>query len=442
MKKVLIIAYYFPPLGWSGVQRTLKFVKYLRNFGWKPVVVTVGRTKFSVLDESLMEEIPKEIEIIRIDDVKFKDITDKIKEKMREYTKYSFDIISDEYLKNQYEKRIDDNFEKLRNLFLLPDGNAIWANNVIRKISKKINFKDISVIYTTSSPYSTHIIGYYLKKKYKLPWVTDFRDEWTNNPYYSFNEQDIRYKIERNIEKTLIESSDKIITITPISMNNYISLFNVSKDKVVNITNGYDEEDFNFLLQSTQKHKFKIISNGSFYLDISPETFLIAIKNILNKKLVDKKNLSIDFIGTIEEKIKNNIENLGLGDIINYEGYLPHIDSLKKSANANLLLLVVGKGEKVKSVYTGKVFEYLRLKRPILALSPAESVVEKLLNETGCGINVEYDKIDEIEKCILKIYNEWISKSKLVVNESKIKKYERKNLTKKLAEVFNELTTR
>ena len=438
MKKVLIIAYYFPPLGWSGVQRTLKFVKYLRNFGWEPVVVTVGKTKFPILDESLLEEIPEGVEIIRIDDVKFKDITDELKEKMREYSKCSFDIISDVKLKHEYEKEIENNFEKLRSLFLFPDGNVVWANNVIKEISNRINLKNISLVYTTSAPYSTHQIGYYLKEKHKLPWVADFRDEWTNNPYLS-SSKDLRYRLERNIEDEILLNCNKLITISSKAKHNYINKFNINEGKIEVITNGYDEADFKHISVNEKDKKFTITYNGSFYSSINPYAFIKAINNLLKKDLINSSNIIVRFIGKIDSEIRSRINNMDIFNIITIKDYMNHKDSLRLSSKSNLLLLVIGKGENVKSVYTGKVFEYLRIKEPILALSPRGSIVEELLDETGCGINVEYDDIKGIEDIILKSYNDWLNNKPFIVNEDEIKKYDRKILTKKLSIVFNYL---
>lgn len=438
MKKVLIIAYYFPPLGWSGVQRTLKFIKYLRDFDWEPIVVTVGKTKFSILDESLLEEVPEEIEVIRIDDVKFKGITDELKDRMREYIKYSFDIISDENLKNEYEKEIESAFEKLRSLFLLPDGNAVWANNVINEISKIVNLKDVDVVYTTSAPYSTHLIGHYLKVNYKLPWACDFRDEWSNNPYFSLN-KDLRHKIEKNVEEQILLTSNKIITISNIAKGNYINDFKIDANKIEVITNGYDEEDFKEINENRENKKFIITYNGSFYSSINPYTFITAINKSIENNIINKSDIELQFIGKIDNEIKNKIINMDKFHIIIIKSYAIHQESLKLSSNSEVLLLITGQGDKVKSVYTGKVFEYLRLKKPILALSPKGSVVEELLSETKSGINVEYDDIEGIEKAILKYYNDWKHGKEFKVNEDEIKKYERKNLTKKLAEVFDEL---
>lgn len=439
MKKVLIIAYYFPPLGWSGVQRTLKFVKYLRDFGWEPVVATVGKTKFSVLDESLLEDIPEGIEIIRIDDVKFKDITDEMKEKMRQYTNPSFDIISDENLKNEYEKQIEGIFEKLRSFVLLPDGNAVWANNVIKEISDKINLQDISVIYTTSSPYSTHIAGYFLRKKYNLPWVADFRDEWTNNPYISLDKNSLRFKMEKGIENSIVNVADKIITTTELAKENYLSIYSLDRKKVFTITNGYDEKDFINIQDKSGKEVFKVVHNGSFYSEIDPYTFIKAINNLINKRLINKSKIRITFVGKNDENINNNTFKIAntIESLLDIKGYISHKKSLNEASKANLYLLILGPNKKSEAVFPGKVFEYLRLKKPILALSPKGSVVEKLLNETGCGINVEYDDIKGIEDIILKFYNNWLNNKPFMVNEDEIKKYDRKILTKKLSKVFD-----
>lgn len=436
MKKALIIAYYFPPLGWSGVQRTLKFVKYLREFNWEPIVITVGKTTFSIFDESLGDEMPEDIKIIRIDDMKLKTFTDRIKNEAKEYVKASFDIISDKNLLNRYEAQIEQNLEMLRNLLLLPDGNAIWANNVIKELNKKINIDDVDIVYTTSSPYSAHLVGYYLKNNHNKAWVADFRDEWTNNPYYN-NEFNIRYEVEKNIEEEILINCDKLITISESARDNYINSFKLDENKIKVITNGYDEEDFRLVDKNQMHSKFTIIYNGSFYLVRNPYTFINAINNLLEEKKIDISNVVIKFIGEINKEIRNKITCMDRFNIIEIYNYISHKESLKLCANANLFLLVIGQDQKVKSVYTGKVFEYLRLKKPILALSPKESLVEKLLNKTGCGSNVEFNDIENIQNIILKYYNNWKENKQFEVNEDEIKKYERKNLTKKLVQVFD-----
>lgn len=440
MRKVLMIAYYFPPLGWSGVQRTLKFVKYLRNFDWEPIVVTVGKTKFSILDESLVGEIPKGIEIIRIDDVVLKDVTDVIKKQMKEYVDVSINLISDENLEKIYEEEIEKKFNELRDLLLIPDGNAIWANNVIKTIRNKIDFEIIDAVYTTSGPYSAHIIGEYIRKEYSIPWIADFRDQWINNPYIDYDKNSLRYKIEKSMEKSVVLNCDRLITATPIITENYISKYKIEKNEVTTITNGYDEEDFKSIKPKKQNNKFTIVHNGSFYLKRNPYTVAKVIKKLVENKIIDWKRIEIILNGNNDSNIINKFKEI-MGKyscIITINGYISHEESLIKSNNADILLLICGEEESSKQVYTGKVFEYLRLRKPVLSISPKGSLVEKLLDETECGINAEYNDIETIEKIILNYYNSWLKGNKIKVGSKNIEKYERKELTKKLVEIFNE----
>ncbi|CAI3671597.1 putative glycosyl transferase [Clostridium neonatale] len=441
MRKVLVIAYYFPPLGWSGVQRTLKFAKYLRDFDWEPIVVTVGKTKFSILDESLEDELPKDINIIRIDDIVLKDVTDVMKRQMKGYIEASMNFISDENLKQLYEEEIEKIFSELRDLLLIPDGNAIWANNVIKTIRNKIDFNKIDVVYTTSGPYSAHIIGEHIKREYSIPWIADFRDQWINNPYIDNDKNSLRYKIEKNMEKSVVLNCDRLITTTPIITENYITTYKIEKNKVITITNGYDEEDFKNIKSKKQNNKFTIVHNGSFYLKINPYTVARVIKKLVENDIIDEKKIEIILNGNNDYNIINKFKEI-MGKysyIITINGYLSHEESLIKSNDADILLLICGEEESSKQVYTGKVFEYLRLRKPVLSISPKGSLVEKLLHETECGINAEYSDIETIEKIILNYYNSWLKGNKIKVGAKNIERYERKELTKKLVEIFNEV---
>ncbi|AZO94023.1 glycosyltransferase [Halocella sp. SP3-1] len=439
INKVLVIAYYFPPLGWSGTQRTLKFVKYMRMFNWEPVVVTVGNSPFPVIDETLEEEVEKSIKIVRIDDLFFKNKTDNILDNLYSYVNSSFDLIESENLKNEYMKEIESKMNDLRSLLMLPDNNIIWANKVLKKISKKVNFDDIDLLYSTSGPYSDHIIAYHIKKLYKKPWVADFRDEWTNNPYYNYNKDSIRFKVEKYLENRIINFADKIVTISRLSKENYVNKFGLEKNKVEVITNGYDEKDFVEIGNKTNKNKFTIVHSGAFYLIRNPLSFIKAINNLINKGKIEKEKIQIEFIGTFESKIKEIVDKNSMDGLIKWIDYLPHKESLQHCIESNMLLLVVGEGENLKSFYTGKVFEYLRTNKPILALSPKGSVVEELMIETGHGKNVEYNDIKGIEEVILDYYIKWQKGNEPYLDKEIIKKYERKNLTRKLVDIFESI---
>ncbi|WP_234119766.1 glycosyltransferase [Clostridium hydrogenum] len=440
-KTVLIISYIFPPIGGSGVQRTLKFVKYLRDYGWNPIVITCGQN-FSQdeKDETLLKEIPQGTRIIRIDDEFFN--TERLnKQQVQQIINLLYGLVDDENLMISFVNYIKDSGGKNRTKILIPDINISWVNSVLEKIQEIINFKHIDMIYTTSGPYSDHIAGYYLNKKYNIPWVADFRDEWTYNPYTQKDKNDINFKLEREMEKNVVNSADKVIAVTPMAVENYIKNFKISRQKIINITNGFDEDDFRFLnYDKKNNEKFTIISNGSFYLKRNPYSFLEAVNELIKENKIEGDKLNIEFIGKIENEMQREIEKLDIYNVIKVKSYMPHIESLINANKGNLLLLVIGEDEKVKSLYPGKVFEYLRLKKDILALSPKDSVASKLLNETNAGENFEYRNIIGIKDYILKCYSAWEkNKTYNKFNNDEINKFNRKVLTGELVNVFEQI---
>ncbi|MGD6794231.1 glycosyltransferase [Metabacillus indicus] len=437
-KKVLVVAYIFPPLGGSGVQRTLKFIKYLRDFGWEPVVVTVAQDKeFGFYDELLLNEIPEELEVIRIGQA-----TALNENYVRKLIGLYSGVLNDQSLLTEYIEEINKSEESFKNFIFLPDQYITFASEVLDKISELVDFNEVDMIYSTSGPYSDHIVGYYLKKQFSKPWVADFRDEWTNNPYFKFDRKGISYRIHKTMENNIINFSDKVLTVTPVAEQNYISDFNQEPNKVVTITNGYDNFDFlDISTKGTDNDKFKIMHNGTFYMIRTPITFLQAIKSLVDKGLVHPEKLEINFTWTENEDYwKEYVGNLGLSSNVNFMGYLSHKRSLEKCMQNHMLLLVIGPGEENKGVYPGKVFEYLKTNKRILSLSPKGSIVEELLTKSNRGLNFDFNDVEGIENYILSLYKQWQDDNlRDLSNEESIQKFERKNLTRSLSEIFTDL---
>lgn len=431
-KKVLVIAHIFPPIGGSGVQRTLKFVKYMRNFGWEPIILTTGKSSYPLKDVSLLDDIPEGIKIIRIDE------------------DYSINkqIISEIHSiinRFQIEPAL---FEMYRQYSLIniegiciPDQYILWANKVMKEIKNYIDLSKIDLIYSTSGPYSDHIIGYLLKDEFDKPWVADFRDEWTNNPYANPDKDSWIYKMHFALEEKIVHVADKVINVTPVSTDNYREIFKLDDEKLVTITNGYDEDDFQEIVLSDKKNdKFTIIHNGLLYGIRNPKPILKAIKNLIDQNKIDRNRIKLSLSWCENAKEWSNyIVDLQLEDIVEFIGYVSHKESLQIAYRADILLLIVGPGEKNKAMYPGKLFEYLRLNKPILALSPKESVVDKLINNFGVGINIDFDDIDALEDAIAYFYKNWENSelSNLEIT-GKVEKFERRFLTKKLITIFNE----
>ncbi|WP_051540287.1 hypothetical protein [Clostridium ihumii] len=439
-KKVLIIAHIFPPLGGSGVQRTLKFVKYLRLYGWEPIIVTVGNTINNIKDKTLILEIPKDIEIIRIDEKELMDIND-----IKEVLELQKNIVNDDKIFQEYLRKISNSKKNINEVIFAPDYYILWANEVIKKINDEIDISEINNIYTTSGPYSDHIIGYYLKQKHNKKWVCDFRDEWINNPMANYDINTIEFKIECAMEKSIIKYADKIITTTELARENFINSYNIDEKKITMITNGFDEEDFETINihANNENEKFTIIHNGMLYGNRTPISFINALRNLIESKKIDRNKIISYFTLTDnDDKYRDYVKSIGLSNNVKFIGQLNHIESLDKASYADLLLLIIGKEQKWKSVYSGKIFEYLKFNKPILALSPSKSIVEKMLVSTKMGENFEFEDEKGIEKYILKLYKRWQNKCNEQIKIDNLSSFERKTLTMNLSYILNQLTVK
>lgn len=436
-KNILIFAYIFPPIGGAGVQRTLKYVKYLKELGFKPTVVTVGQDFIEEeKDYSLLSEIISDIKIIRIDHTKVNS-----EQLTKEEVKQNFNLIYGLVNDREVMEGLVASLKEDRANIAIPNNKLFWVNEVLGKIEKKINLTQYRCIYTTSSPYANHIIGYYIKNKYKnIKWIADFRDEWSNNPYIN-NKESLKYKIEYEMEKQILNKADKVVHVTPISTENCKTSFGLREDKVVTITNGYDEEDFKNINRnmSSNNEKFVLIYSGTIYKNRIPDNLFIAVNELIEENVINKDKIEIRFWGKFLDDTKNIIDKYNKFDIIKMSGYLEHNMCIVENSKSNILLLPIGEGNIFRTVYTGKVFEYIRLQIPILALAPIDSVVAELLDKTKTGKTFVYSDLKGIKSFILRHYEMWRNNEiydKFNINE--IKRYERKELTKKLLDIIKE----
>jgi len=404
VKKVLIIADEFPPVGGPGVQRTLKFTKYLQTFNYLPYIFTRSSENILLKDDSLLSEIPSNIEVIRT-------------------RPYDF----------QHKRNILYKF--IYFILLIPDGRVIWylkSRKILLNTIKKIK---PDIIYSTSFPYSNHLLALYATRRISnLKWVADFRDEWTNNPYFKHNF--IRAFIERRMEKKIMQRADKLIANTPIMEKNFIKSYPFTATKFNMIPNGYDKSDYINLNTVKKDNKtFTITYTGSFYGSRKPDFFLEALANVVKIE----PNIKTVFIGNIkQEQINLLVNQLNIASHIEFIPYLPHKKSIKKLIQSDVSLLIEGKDN--IPFYTGKVFEYMYLENPILAIIPKNGAAAQLITRTNTGIVCDSEDIYNIEAAIIKLYNDWKNNTNSTNrNIQEIEKYDRIYLTKQLVNLFNDI---
>jgi len=435
MKKVLMIAHSFPPAGGPGVQRTSKFVKYLRSYGWEPVILTRDMVNMPLKDESLVKDIPKDISVIR---------------------SRAWDLNSTTGIAGLIGKFISRKI-------MIPDSERLWELFSRKTAEDVIKSHNIRLIYTTSLPYSSHIMAMHLKKKYPdIPWVADFRDEWTNNPYILDNPHNpLRMNIERRMEHKVLQLADYLITNTPIMLKNFIKNNPNMKleDKFFVIPNGYDHEDFKHLVHeqgnsssdskmmsnttspchTTHSNKFTITYTGSFYGRRKPDIFFQALGQLVNEGKVDKDKIYIKLIGNFkQEQVKQLTDLHNLNGVVEVFSYMAHDECIQNMTSSDCLLLIEGAGPGAEAFYTGKVFEYMISGRPILAVIPAKGAAAQLIRETATGSISDCTDLNGTKNNIEFLYNSWLEgKNIYFPNKDEIRKYERNTLTAELAKVFD-----
>ena len=269
-RKVLMAAYYFPPLAGSGVYRSIKFAKYLLDYQWTPVVVSTDRPPktWNFADDSMVGEIPKDVPVYRISDPlnsKGDNVSLSVDYAQRVLDFLEFVLEDHPEAKKIYAKLLQSNQGRSA-MIQFPCGMLCWAYEAARFIESSVDFASMDVIYTTSGPHSAHLIGYYFKKKYGMPWVADFRDEWVNNPYVDIDLKHPVHQLLHHLESLLLRHADCSLTISDVAVENYIRTFSTPKEKIVSITNGYDEWDFrNIYFPKDKNDAFTITYSGLLY---------------------------------------------------------------------------------------------------------------------------------------------------------------------------------
>ncbi len=424
MKNVLMIAYYFPPLGGAGVQRTLNYVNHLPDFGWKPTVVSVKNNRYYIKDFSLLKRVRKDVEIVRLSGFEF----------LNYYHS----------LKRVGLHKIVSLLDKITSV---PDSQIFWGLKVLRMLPKLININDFQVIYSTFGPGTNLLIGYLISKKYNKPLVVDFRDEWSNSPQVD-NRFLLKIKkpIFKNLEKKVIRNSSYVICLNDIMKKNFIYNYpRESIDKFVVIPNGFDNL---YNKQSKikrknlfEKDKLNIVYSGSFYGFQKPTPFLKALEMILKDNPYYKDKLRVYFIGNVktDELVRVTKKKL-FKDVISILPYIEHERLIDYLLDSDLLLLIIGNVPKAEEIYTGKLFEYLAIGKPIFAIVPINGVAADLIKKTDSGFIVNNDDIIKIYREFKKIIANW-EEGRLCINQKmdEVLKYSASNLTKILSEIFNRL---
>lgn len=435
MKKVLIIAYYFPPSGGPGVQRVLKNVKYLKQFGWEPIVLTVENGQFPAIDESLLKEIPEGTKVYRTKIFEPYDLYRKFTGKGKNVA-LDVNNIKKEDQKRSFTEQIA---EFIRATFFIPDARVGWRKYAVKKGLEIIKDENIEAIYSSSPPYTCSLIARDLKRKTKLPWIAGLRDPWTD-----FLTTPTRWwlpkLIDRGMEKSVFQEADYVECawegIKKDALQKYPYF---DAEKFIHIPNGFDSEDFP-LLETHTNEILTITYTGSMYGRRNPLALFNALEELVLEERIKKDKFKFKFIGRFGAEIEEMIANTSFKEQIEVINYMPHSESIKMLMNSDVLLLIVDEAKESEEIVPGKVYEYLGVLKAIFAITPQRSAIAKLIRETNAGLIAHQDENEKLKENFLEFYNNFYSNKDLIkINKSKVSGYERKNSTKLLASYFNEL---
>lgn len=426
MKKVLIITYYWPPAGGPGVQRVLKFAKYLPDYNWQPIILTVEKGNYPSIDEDLVKEIPFNCKVYRT----------KIFEPFEIYKsligKKSDDKIPTFVLsKTKNEKLIDKIIKWVRANLFIPDAKIGWKFFMIQTGMKIIQNEKPDVIFSSSPPHSLQIGAMILAQKSNLPWIADFRDPWTN----AFWQSDIKRipiakKKDKSLENKVISSCDALITVSDSIKNDFIK---IRSNNCFTITNGFDEVDFKVV--KNKNAKFTIRYTGTLGRDQQIQSLLKSLEKI-PVKIID--NIIIEFFGSFHSTITEQIFSSPFKYLFTLHESVSHSKSVELISNADLLLLIIPNTKNNEGIVTGKIFEYLATKNPILGFGPKNGDASDILLKTGCGKMFEHNS--DASDFIIEQYKMWELNIPFFPNENVIKSFSRKMLTKDLAEVLGKFS--
>lgn len=423
MKRVLIITYYWPPTGGSGVQRWEKFSKYLPEEGWQPVIYTPSNPEMLAVDECLLSEIPDTVEVIKT----------KIIEPYSIYRRFTHkkEINPINSQKKDWKQRFA---LYIRSNMFIPDPRVTWVSKSVSVLEKYLKEHPVDVIVSTGPPHSMHLIARKLASKVNTPWIADFRDPWTRMFY--FKDLKLRkrsLKKHNKLEQAVLDDANLVIAVSPLVRQDFQNRTNTP---VALITNGFDEEDFTMDIKPNGY--FNIVHTGLFASDGIPTTLWKVLADLMEEDPLLRSQLCIRLVGKTDSEVLESLKEYGLWDNVLDLGYRSHIESICEQKGASLLILPLRKAPEYRKTMPGKIFEYLASRRPVLGIGQEYGAAADFLKQNGAGVMYDWDNYDGMSACIRQAWErhkagEWYCTS------GNIGRYSRRSLTKDLVKVMDSL---
>lgn len=405
------------------MQRWLKFVKYLPDFGVEPVVYIPENPTYPIIDENLKEE--------------FSNLT-VLKQKIKEpygfasiFSKKKTQKISSGIIpKKKNQSLLERMLLYIRGNFFIPDARVLWVKPSIKFLEKYIQENGIETIITTGPPHSLHLIGLGLQKKLNVNWIADFRDPWTSIVYHKDLKLSAKSdKKHKELEKEVLQSANQIIVTSPSTKAEFEQ---ITSKPITVITNGYDVEKIE---KQTLDAKFSLAHIGSFLSERNPRILWKALSEIIKENKDFSDDFELKLIGIVSQEVLDTIKEFKLESYIKNLGYLSHIKSVEEQRKSQVLLLIESDSDQTKAIIPGKLFEYMVSNRPILAIANDASDIKDIIVLTNTGVFFDYSEKERLKEVILNYYKQY-KEGNLKSHPIGLQQFSRKNLTKKLSELL------
>ncbi|MCK0189300.1 glycosyltransferase family 4 protein [Arenibacter sp. F20364] len=420
MQKVLIITYYWPPAGGPGVQRWLKFVKYLRDFEIEPIVYIPENPNYPIIDESLLDGIPEGIKVYK------KPIFEPYGF-ARFFSKKKTKQISAGIINSKNQSSLEKLLLWIRGNLFIPDARKFWIKPSVKFLGDVIEKEKIGTVITTGPPHSLHLIGLELKKRNKVRWITDFRDPWTSIGYHKKLKLSVSSQAKhKQLEHLVLNEADKIIVTSDSTQREFSK---ITQKPITVITNGYDTIEGNPV---TLDNDFTISHIGSLLTGRNPLNLWKALSELIYEVPDFKKSFKLQLAGVISSDVLESIYFYGLQPYTKLLGYFSHDKAVQYQRKSQVLLLIEIDSEETQGIIPGKVFEYMAAKRPILGVGPSNWDVGEIIAGSNTGKTFDYQQYNEMKSTLLEWFQDY-KKKQLALPFAEVEQYHRRELTGKLS---------
>lgn len=425
-KKLLVITYYWPPASSPGVQRWLKFVKFLDQLGWQTFVITPMNGSYPNTDSTLLEDVPSSTRVIRTRTIEPFRVFNWLSGNMRRGKVTSVgmgDLKGNPSLFKKIASHIRANW-------FIPDARKGWFPFAYKTAKKIIEDESIDIVITTGPPHSTHLVGHKLSATTSIPWVVDLRDPWTNIYYNSFLPRTAAtIQKDQALETLVAETADLITTVS----TGLVEEFQARANKIKLLPNGYDHEDFTGVIPSVKKNDFELAYIGNFKENQNCVNLWKALQELIDEYEDFGKHVKISLIGNTHPQVLASLEEFKLLTNCNIEAFVQHHTAVQRMINASGLLFIIPDTNDNKKIITGKIFEYLASKTPIISIGPTNGDAADILSDCKRSPMIDYSNSTEIKKRIFSLYSEWKEQGRTTeIGNNAHERFSRQQLSKEL----------